>query len=155
MKKISTHQQSARGQTLVEVIVVVGVVILLVTGLVVSTVTSLRTSQSSRDRSLATKYAQEGIELSRKLRDNSWSTFLAYGDPGPKIWCLPKDGIWPASPVASAGACEGNVDTIYNRNITFMWNATQNRMEITVTVSWNDGNSTHQNELFTYFTQWQ
>lgn len=150
MKKISTHLQSARGQTLVEVIVVVGVVILLVTGLVAGTVSSLRTNQSGRDRALATKYVQEGIELSRKLRDNSWSTFFSYGLPAGKLWCLSKVGTW-----SDTLPCSINIDTVYTRSVSFTWDVANSRMEVKSTVSWNDGNGNHQSQLSTYFTQWQ
>ncbi len=148
-------QKYKRGQTLVEIVVVVSVVLMLVSALVVGSISALRNSQKGKDRSLATKYAQEGIELSRKLRDNGWSTFLTYGDPGPKTWCLPKDNVWPASPIiTSTSECDGNVDTIYNRNIKFLWNVSENRMEVTVTVSWGDISGSQQNQLTTYLTKW-
>jgi len=70
-----------QGQSLVEMIVVIGVVVLLTTGIVVGTTTSLSRSETSETRSQALSYAQEGIELARGLRDAGWNTFTALGNP--------------------------------------------------------------------------
>ncbi len=143
------HQyQSKKGQSLIEVVVAVGVVVLLVTGLIVGSTASMKGSEFSVAKSRALKYSQEGIELSRSLRDGSWATFAARSG----LYCLAKDGIWPAS---SSSSCPINIDGTFTRGVTFAWDGLNNRMRVTSTVTWIDGNGTHNSQLETYFTQWK
>lgn len=134
------------GQSLVEVVIAIGVVALLVTGLVVGTTAALKSSRLGRLRSGANKYAQEGVELTRDLRDAGWISFQARNG----LYCLAQDNIFPAAP---SGSCTINIDSIYTRSILFAWN--DPRMQVTATVSWSDGTVTHQSQLITYFTRWQ
>ncbi|MBI3342611.1 hypothetical protein HY032_00445 [Candidatus Gottesmanbacteria bacterium] len=141
--------RSTSGQTLAEVVVAIGVVVLLVTGLVVGTSVSLKASQYGKARSQAVQYAQEAVEVSRKLRDSGWINFSAYGDVTPKPWCLDKAGVW----TAMSGACSTNIDSYYTRQVTFTWD--DPRMKTDVVVSWTDGNKSYTVPISTYFTQWK
>ena len=79
----------SRGQTLLELVVSVGVVAFVVLGLVAAVTSSLRFGQSSRSRSSAVKFAQEGMERTRGLRDGKpWNEFLTYADTSAKVWCI-------------------------------------------------------------------
>ncbi len=138
----------AAGQSLVEVVVAVGVVILLVTGLIVGSTNAIRGGEFGIIKSRAIKYAQEGIELSRSLRDSGWAAFATKSG----VWCLDKTGVWTQ---AVAGACPVNVDVVFTRMVTFTWDAAGSRMKVDVNVSWNDGNGVHTSEIITYFTQWK
>lgn len=144
------HDQ--RGQTLVEVIVAIGVVVLLVTGLIVSTSVTLKASQYGKMRSIGTQYAQEAVEATRNLRDSGWSSFFAiYGNNGvsPKSWCLSKNGEW----TEMSGTCLANIDSFYTRVVTFTWD--DPRMKVDIEVSWIDGGKTYSSKLSTFFTQWK
>ncbi|MEK9143595.1 MAG: prepilin-type N-terminal cleavage/methylation domain-containing protein [Patescibacteria group bacterium] len=141
------HDQ--RGQTLVEVIVAIGVVVLLVTGLIVSTSVSLKASQYGKMRSLGTQYANEAIEVTRNLRDSGWSTFAVYGGVTPISWCLDKAGVW----TQMAGTCSPNIDNFYTRMVTFTWD--DPRMKVDVAVTWVDGAKTYSSLNSTFFTQWK
>lgn len=136
-----------KGQTLAEIVVALGVVLLLVSGLVVGGTSAIKASDQSRLRSLAVSYAQEGVELTRKLRDNDWETFQNRSG----LWCLDKAGSWSSA----VSTCPVNIDTTFTRMVTFSWNAGALRMEVVSQVSWQDGASTHQSTLTTFFTQWQ
>lgn len=136
-----------RGQTLAEVVVALGIVLILVTGLIVGGTSAIRTSDQGRMRSKATQYAQEGLELTRKRRDENWATFQATSG----LWCLDKEGVFSQA----VGVCPVNIDNTFTRGVTFTWNAGALRMEVTMTVTWQDGSSPHKSELVTYFTQWQ
>lgn len=137
------------GQTLAEVVVAIGVIVLLVTGLIVGTSVTLKASQYSKARSQAVQYAQEAVELSRNLRDSGWTGFFPYGAVTPISWCLDKAGSW----TAMSGACSANIDNFYTRQVTFTWD--DPRMKTDVVVSWIDGNKTHTVPISTYFTQWK
>lgn len=145
---MSTKKQV--GQSFVEVIIVVAVVILLVTGLVVGTVSSLKTTNYASLKSQATKYSQEGIELARRERDTSWYAF--YGNRMNRTFCLNKSGTY-----VLGNSCSGAnlIDNTFSRIVVYTWNAGQSRMEVTVTVSWVDSGGSHQSQISTYFTQWR
>lgn len=140
---------SSRGQTLAEVVVAIGVVVLLVTGLVVGTSVTLKASQYGKARSQAVQYAQEAIEIARNVRDSGWTTFAAYGGVSPVFWCLDKSGVW----TAMSDSCSPNIDNFYTRQVTVTW--IDPKMKVEVQVSWTDGNKTYTVPVTTYFTQWQ
>lgn len=144
---IRTDYQS--GQTLAEVVVAIGVVVLLVTGLIIGTSVSLKASQYGKARSQAVQYATEAVEVSRNLRDSGWTSFFAYGGVTPISWCLDKSGVW----TAMSGSCSANIDNFYTRQVTFTWD--DPRMKTDVVVSWTDGNKIYTVPISTYFTQWK
>lgn len=142
-------KKSTRGQTLAEVVVAIGVVVLLVTGLVVGTSVTLKASQYGKARSQAVQYAQEAIEIARNVRDSGWTAFTAYGGVSPIFWCLDKSGVW----TAMSGSCSPNIDNFYTRQVTVTW--IDPKMKVEVQVSWTDGNKTYTVPITTYFTKWQ
>ena len=89
---------SEKGQTLIELVVVVGIAAIVVGALVFATVASLRNAQFSKNQSQATKLAQEGIERVRSGRDrnqcindstaglNSWNGGNIICDNDKSIW---------------------------------------------------------------------
>ncbi len=146
---MNTRRMTQSGQTLIEVIVAIGVVVLLVMGLIVSTSVTLKASQYGKMRSLGTQYAEEAVEATRNLRDSGWSTFAAYGGVTPISWCLDKAGAWTKMVVV----CSPNIDSLYTRAVTFTWD--DPRMKVDVAVTWTDGAKTYTSSLSTYFTQWK
>jgi type II secretory pathway pseudopilin PulG len=139
------------GQTLAEVVVAIGVVVLLVSGLIFATSVTLKASQYGKSRSQAVQYAQEAVEAARNLREGGWTAFSAYGGALPISWCLDKSGIW----TASSGSCTANIDSVYTRTVTFTWEPSNSRMKVDVLVSWTDGNKTYTVPITTYITQWK
>lgn len=136
------------GQSLVEIIVSLGMVALLVMGVVVATTTSLKNSQAGRLRSQAVQLAQEGIELTRVLRDKGWSDFQALNG----LWCLDKAGIWT---LAQTNPCPINIDTVFSRGATFTWDGANERMSVLVVVAWTDASVARQTTIETYMTDWK
>lgn len=142
------HQRAhKKGQTIVEAIVVIGVVIILVTGLISGTTASLRTARDSRIRSDAVKYAQQSLEIVRSLRDENWTTFQSYSG----LYCMGADNT-----LVSAGSCSNNITTVdanLTRSVRFSWLG--DKMEVTASVDYLEGSVTHTVPLSTYFTQWK
>ncbi len=137
------------GQTLIEAVVVIGVVVLLATGLIAGTTASLRAAQSGRARSQAVTLAQQGIELMRTLRDQQWSSFQAYTG----FYCVADDHT--LTPNASED-CPLDIETPqgnFGRSVHFDWQ--DPRMVVTVKVKYVDGALTRDSTLVTYFTQWR
>lgn len=64
------------GQSMIEVIVVLGVTVIVVLALVIAVLTGLKNNQFAQNQSKATKYAQEAIDKIRVIRDrDSWVYF--------------------------------------------------------------------------------
>ena len=139
------------GQTLLELVIAIGVVAVIVTGLMVAATASLRYSQDSRMRSSGVKLAQEGIELSRQLRDSvSWTVFSDYSGSGTKVWCLDSTGTF----IPQDGVCPViGSNSPYTRSVTFTWN--DPIMTIVSLVTWQVGSIQASTQLQTYLTQWK
>lgn len=58
-----------KGQTLIEVLVAFGIAVTLVSVITVTVIFALSSTQFSKNKSLATQYAQEGMEIARRIRD--------------------------------------------------------------------------------------
>jgi type II secretory pathway pseudopilin PulG len=69
---------SQKGQSLLELIVVIAVAVIVIGALVFATFSSLRNSQFAKNQSQATKLAQEGIEQVRTFRDRDGSVIFTY-----------------------------------------------------------------------------
>ena len=119
-----THK---KGQTLIEMVVVVGIVVLLATGIVAGTTASLARSKTAETRSEALSLAQAGIELAREARDSGWTAFTALNGH-PQI---------------------STID-IFTRTVTY--ELIESDMKVTSTVTWGGTDSVY---LVTYLTQWR
>lgn len=60
-----------RGQSLLEVTITLGIALVLIIALTITTIQGLQTSQLSQNQIQATKYAQEGLERVKILRNNN------------------------------------------------------------------------------------
>ncbi len=123
-----------KGQSLVEVVLALGVAVVVILALVRATVVSMRNANFAKNESLATKYAQEAIESVRLLRDKSdWETFT------PNNCKNPPDLDTLPFPFSRTITCTGDENT---RNVT-------------VKVEWTDGIGTHETKLETKLTNWK
>lgn len=148
-QKHSTIDTRRAGQTIVEVIIAIGVVAMVMTAIVAIGTTSLRNTSRAKAKTLATKYTQEGIEYFRTQRNIlGWESMvetlqqnsggitycmatLPYTQTGglgnlPNRPCLPSEFI--------------DVRQIYQRHaeVTSSVIDGQDVITIAVTVSWND-----------------
>jgi len=78
--------KSQKGQTLVEVLAGLGMILIVVTALIGMGIVALKASTSARNRTVAAKLANEGMELVRSARDqNTWTAFLVLSWPDEDI----------------------------------------------------------------------
>jgi Tfp pilus assembly protein PilV len=149
MKALQKYQH---GQSLLELVVAIGVVAVIVTGLVNAVTSSLRFGQASRDRSQAVKLAQEGIELARSERDSSiWTDFLTFSGADTETWCLNESGSWSLAP--SDNNCPVTPQSRFWRYVTFDWN--DPIMEVNSEVSWGDRSETNTVFFETFLSERQ
>ena len=62
-----------KGQTLLELIISVTLILIVITGVTILTVKGMQNSQFSRNQVQATKLAQEGIDKVRTIRDSNYT----------------------------------------------------------------------------------
>jgi len=142
-----------KGQSLVEMIVIIGMVVLLATGIVAGTTMSLSRSKTAQTRSEALAFAQAGIELTRTKRDQGWDAFVIFGSPA-GTYCVGSDGIFGQRQTSCTVA---NINNIYTRSIALTLQ-TVNEVEVmnvVSLVSWGDQSLSNQVHLATYLTQWR
>lgn len=133
------------GQSLIEALIAMSAAVLIIGGLLVAVTVSIKSAQFSRNQTLATKYANEGMEAVRSIRDRSWA-LLVYGNYGLQVsgqWSFASNPDTPAVGFTRVVKVEdvAPVDA--------------NKKKVTVTVSWSDASGTHKSELVSYFTKWQ
>jgi len=125
--------KKAKGQSLIEVVVAIGIVVIVIVALVAVTTVSVRNASFSRNQALATKYAQEAIEKIRDYRARvAWDIFTNNCQNPPDLPSIP-------SSFSRTISCSGSGDS----------------REIKVTVSWTDFKGTHKSELTTRLTKWE
>jgi type II secretory pathway pseudopilin PulG len=143
-----------KGQSLVEAVVAIAVVVLIVSGLIIAVISSLRSAQSSRARSTATKLTQDGIEIVRNLRDLGWTDFISKDSS--VAWCLGNDKELSNLPVD----CVNNIPADSVNKIPFTRTAlitetSPNQATVTIEVTWLEGQTPRKSTVTTYLTQWR
>jgi Tfp pilus assembly protein PilV len=124
--------KSNKGQSIIEVVVALSLVVLVVLGLVKVSVTSINNTAFARDQRAATKYAQEGVENARQCKEENEVAF--WNESCPEL----------AVPT----------DTKFTRQITYT-QIEEGKMQLDVVVSWTDGKGQHESNLTTYLTKWE
>ncbi len=141
-----------KGQTLIEVLIALGVVAVIVSSIAALITTSLSNAQFGRNQNQASVYGQEGMELVRRIRDSDYPTFTTYTG----TYCVAKDQTTLG--VASGSCTTPNIDTLFIRSIQIeQGGCGVNLARVIVSVSWNDskcqaGNSCHKSQLSSCFS---
>lgn len=137
------------GQSMLELLIALGIGVLVILALVQSMVLSMKNSEFAKNQNLATRYSQEAIEKIRSERDKlGWNDFFTnYKDTSQCIGA----SSWSPKPV---GGCSQNTGSIFIREASFQ-KINDNQLDITVITSWTDTSGTHKSEQKTYLTRWQ
>jgi len=121
-----------QGQSMIEVVVALSLVVLVILGLVKVSVNSINNTAFARDQRAATQYAQEGLESARQCKEENEIAF----------WSL-------SCPELTAPS-----DTKFTRQITYT-QIEEGKIQIEVAVSWTDSKGEHQSNLTSYLTKWE
>ena len=123
------------GQTLIEVVAGIGLLVIVVTALIGLGVIALKTSSSARNRTIAVKLANEGMELVRAARDqNTWTDFVALS--------------WPDQDITVGS-------TTFTRKTTVADTSDPGKKKITVAVEWTESSGTKSVSVTSYLTDWR
>ena len=162
-----------KGQSLFEVIFALSIAAVILTSVVSLATISIKNSDYSANKTMATKYAQEAIEWLRGQRDAKWSDptnngFLERAAANNGTYCLDSLG-W-----TNTGNCASDefisVNDLYLRQVVLTcyqinaspppdFNAvacgsTTDNIQAEVSVSWTDGSGTHSVQSTARFTHW-
>lgn len=101
------------GQTIIEVLVALSTVVVIVSAITIAVLSSLNNAQFSKNQNSATQYAQEGMEIMRKVRDTDYQAFY---DLAESYYCLPQGATVPTNPPVGFDQCDQNID-VYIREV--------------------------------------
>lgn len=165
-----TAQNPEKGETLIEVLAAVVVATVLLAGLSIVLLSSLRNAQYAENQLKATKYAQEGVDRIRSIRDRNasitlnssqvfFSDFLSADIPASTSNCngngcffyliesgpdFRLQGVIPSASFVSLR------DTNLKRQILIENNSSGKKL--TVNVQWSDPTGVHVSDLQTILT---
>ncbi len=135
------HIKQNKGQTLVEATIALASILLTLAAISVAISTSLNNSQFIKNQSQAGKYAQEGMEYVRYLRNTDPASFEARQG----IYCMNEDNS------LTSGSCTAvNVGTSYKREVEFTQDVQADcggGTKTTVSVYWASGKCGTENRF--------
>jgi Tfp pilus assembly protein PilV len=104
-----------KGIILIEAILALGMIVVIMTALVTALVSSLSNTNFSKNESIATNYAQEGLEIARNDKDFDFTQFSGMSG----TYCLYSDEDNPIQSVFSAPTSPpcSKIDGIFTRTI--------------------------------------
>ena len=139
--------KSSKGQSLVELVVAIGIFVTVIAGLIFFVFDSFFAGRLSYDLIKANLLAEEGIEAARSIRDNKFSNLIA-GNHGLAI----SGGHW---------IFQGNEEDLSSqlnngKRVVLIEDIDSNRKKITSNVSWSfTENRPEEIKLVSYLTNWQ
>ncbi len=139
-----------RGQSLIEVVVSVGMISILFVSLLSLVSLSLKNSRLARARSQAVSLAQEGIELMRAYRDYNVTAIFSLLDESynlPANWVV-ADGL--------SALCQNqpSINNVYWRCVRFT-TLGANEIETEVSVGWKEGSQDFATSQTTTLSLWE
>lgn len=144
------------GQSLIEVIVAVGMMALLLTAVLALISLSVKNSRLAKDRTKAVGLVQEGIELMRTYRDKNWiALYTATGNTCGlnKTWTVEEDLIDSCDSCDSL-AENNSIDDFFRRCVQVDADG-GNQVNIQVVVSWQEGAQAQQTIQTTNLSLWE
>lgn len=160
MGKNSRGHTGQEGQTLFELIIALGIGVLIITAIVHLVTISVRNASFAKNKTEATRYAQQALEWIRNEKEQNWAGFWAKTG-NPSYWCLPELS-WDPPAVQSLCTDQQIGSTIFSREASFDQDQidTDNPpddtpdtdvVSVVVTVSWEQGGRTHHSQATTQF----
>lgn len=151
------------GQTLIEVIIAVGLIVMVLTTLASGVAISVRNNRVAKDQAAAKESVREGLEWLRSIRDQAgWETFAAITKESTTQWyCL--DSLPATKELFNAKSMTGSTcpvipNTTFSRKMTTKKNLTGGKVTsvaATVTVSWKDGDRDLSSNSTITLYQWK
>lgn len=130
MFKLTYNQ---RGQSLIEALGALTIISIIISAIAISVTTALNNAKSNKDQTFATKYAQQGGEIVRQIRNDNYTNFKTISG----TYCLGKGQTTLGSPQSNCTVA--NVDSfIRSVQIEQAPGCAINVAKVTVIVSFTD-----------------
>lgn len=144
--------KNSKGQSLFEVMIALAISTIIIVSLVSLVSSSIRNSTFSRNKTLASRYAQEATEWLRGQRDLDQMIFKT--NTQTPAWCL-KDLTWNASGPCSSG--DQIAGTPFTRHVNFASSSVNGKtiIQAEIIVSWEDAQGIHDARSVTNFSDWR
>ena len=142
-----------KGQTLVEVVMSIGVSVIVIVALVVLATSSLRNAQESLRKSERSKFASAGIEAVIYFKNVTGFSSIPTGNyylVGSSVGTVLAPIVSPSTPWVNITSPSG---LTYQRNIAVVNNT--GTMDITSTVKWADTQGSKQTQVRRLVTDWR
>lgn len=143
------------GQTLIEVLLALGTAVVVLSATVVAVISALNNAQFSKNQNLATQYAQQGMEIMRKMRDSNWAMFSLLSTDQ---YCLDQNSTELSGRNRTIQGCAGGSSSngqnigIFARRVDIEKDSSlcggSNQTKITVLVSWSSNKCTDSSNLY-------
>ena len=156
----------SKGQSLLELVIVIAVAIIVVGALTSATIFSLRNANLSKNQLQATKYAQEGLEKVRSLRERNGVVIANFGTSTTKfseLWnvklsetcaipCIVNFLLDSVNNSLTQNNAAEDLGGSFHRwvKITDDSATFQSKKTVTVVVTWVDFSGTHESRLTTF-----
>ncbi|MCR4324113.1 MAG: hypothetical protein NUV69_00290 [Candidatus Curtissbacteria bacterium] len=156
MKLFFENLKRKEGQSLIEVVVALGVVIVLITSLVSTSLLTQRGARGAKANTQATKLAEQSLEKMRVFRDRRGFSALV-NNSSANCYILDSTNPDPSAWALSTANCPPGENVVLD-NITFtrriqVSSSGQNKL-IVVTVSWQDSAGTQTVTNSTILSNW-
>jgi len=154
LKNIKKHFISNKGQSLFELLVAIAMVSLVLVAIISLTTTAVGNTTLAREKSLAAKHTQEGMEWLRNQRDLNWDAFIARGTSEGKTWCLSSLNWSNPNPCTSTAFI---TQTRFIREGVVTYDAinSPDTINVVVTTRWSGKGGDHQSNATTTHTNWK
>lgn len=142
-----------RGQTLVEVIIALGIVVVLAVGLISASLITQRASRTAKNNAQATKLVQQNIEQMRIYRDRRGYEAIANSPAGNGCYRLentanPDINLWNlvsfACPQLTLYESVPLDNVNFSRRVLIANGSSSTSKLITVEVAWNESDGVHK-----------
>ena len=142
------------GQSLVEVVLALGLITLIMVTVVAAASISITNSSFSKNQTLSTRLSETTLEWLRGQRNEDWDYFLSQGLSGgiQQTKCF-TTLFWDDSNIGSCSDTEYIPDTFLKREVDF-YLVDSSTIEVTVRIYWIDAGGYHEVNSSTYLTNW-
>lgn len=124
-----------KGQSLIEMVVIIGITGIALVALAITTTTSIRNARVAKERASARNIVEQTMETIRNSRDTDPTGFFGAGSH--------------TDTLSTVGT-----DPIYNRTASYTEIIPGSKIEVTVTVSWEDSGGTFNFSNSTTLQKW-
>ncbi len=144
------------GFSLIEILVFITILSLVFISAITLGTVSIRNSKNAENKILAAHYGEELLNWLRGQKDADWSTFIEQSGepPGGTPYCFSDEPVssWPSSDSCTSSQLIRN---LFKRQATLIYDSSAQRVNIDITVDWNEGGNSYSLPIKGLFSQFE